>query len=110
MNVNEYKKVAKLIRDSSVYKVYDLGDLDHLVLSRTELHTGQSTSGHSHEEADEVYFFTGGKGKMEIGEEMHECSPGDVFQVPRGKFHRVHNSGNSDVVFWAVFEKYGERK
>ena len=110
MDLNEYKKKAQLIRDSSVYKVYDLGDMDHLVLARTELHAGQSTSGHSHYEADEVYFFTDGRGKMEIGEETAACKAGDVFLVPRGKFHRVHNSGEGDLVFWAVFEKYGERK
>ena len=110
MDINEYKKKASLIRDTSVYKVYDLAELKNLVLSRTELHAGQKTSGHSHEEADEVYFFTDGKGKMEIGEETMDCKQGDVFLVPRGKFHRVRNTADSDLIFWAVFEKYGERK
>jgi len=110
MDINEYKKKAGLIRDTSVYKVYDLPELDHLVLSRTELHAGQATSGHSHEEADEVYFFAEGTGQMEIGEEIRDCKSGDIFLVPRGKFHRVHNPGKSDLAFWAVFEKYGERK
>lgn len=110
MDLGEYKKRARLIRDSSVYKVYDLAEMDNLVLSRTELHIGQNTSGHSHIHADEVYFFTDGEGKIEIGEETHKCKAGEFFLVPKGKFHRVHNLGKSDLIFWAVFEKYGERK
>ncbi len=113
MNIEDYKrhKTTQLIRSNSTYNVYDCKDLKNLSLSLTELHPKQYTGGHSHEEADEVYVFISGRGKIQIGKNFLSCREGDVFLIPRGDFHKVWNRGiKSKLKFWSIFEKYGERK
>jgi len=109
MDVEQYKQLAKLIRDNKTYKVYDLPQLEDLDVSLTELHPQESTLGHSHAGADEVYIFFDGEGAMEIGEQNISVKAGDVVPVKEGAFHRVHNKGDKDLKFWAIFEKYEGR-
>lgn len=110
MNLIDFKKSSKLIRSSRVYDVYDNSNLTNLCLSLTELHANNHTGGHSHKEADEVYIFIQGMGNIQIGDILNPCSRGDVFLVPRGEFHKVFNTGERDLKFWSIFEKYGERR
>jgi mannose-6-phosphate isomerase-like protein (cupin superfamily) len=109
MDLEHYKREAELIRDNETYRVFDLDTLEDLNLSFTELKPGKSTTGHSHEEADEVYMFISGKGEMEIGEKKEKVKKGDVFLIPEGYFHRVRNNGWRTLKFWSVFEKYEGR-
>lgn len=109
MDTKQYKERAKLIRDNEIYKVYDLPTLKDLNLSLTELNPGKETGGHSHKEADEVYVFIDGKGRIEVEEEKIPVKGGDVVAVPGGKFHKVFNEGESILSFWSIFEKYGGR-
>lgn len=107
MNLSSFKKNAKLIRSNTTYDISDL-QLNNLVLSLTELHGLQSTTGHSHD-ADEVYIFISGRGKIQINEDFSACKGGDIFVIPRGAFHKVQNPSTGELKFWCVFEKYGER-
>ena len=109
MNISEYKQSAKLIRDTEVYKVFDLASLKRLNVSLTELYSAQSTSGHSHDNADEVYIFFEGDGIMEVGNKTFPVKAGDLMLVPSGNFHKVHNKGEKNLSFWAIFEKYEGR-
>ncbi|MFA5695884.1 MAG: cupin domain-containing protein [Bacilli bacterium] len=109
MKIDEYKKSALLIRETEVYNVYDYKQLQNLSLSLTELHPDQKTSGHYHDDADEVYIFISGQGKLQIAKEFVTCEKGDVFVIPRGAFHKVWNETQEDLKFWSVFEKYGNR-
>lgn len=109
MNIVEYKKQAKLIRDNEIYKVYDLYILKDLTLTLTELNSGKETSGHSHKEADEVYVFIEGQGRIEIDSEKIPVKGGDVVPIPGGKFHKVFNEGEGLLSFWSIFEKYENR-
>ncbi|MFA5052685.1 MAG: cupin domain-containing protein [Parcubacteria group bacterium] len=109
MDLGVYKKKADLIRDNDVYRVYDLKTLGNLTLSLTELNPHKSTTGHSHENAEEVYVFISGKGEMEIGETREKVTKGNVFLIPKGDFHRVHNKGWQPLKFWSIFEKYEGR-
>ena len=109
MDTKQYKERAKLIRDNETYKVYDLLTLKDLNLSLTELNPGKETGGHSHKEADEVYVFIDGKGRIEVEEEKIPVKGGDVVAVPGGKFHKVFNEGESILSFWSIFEKYEGR-
>ena len=110
MNIKQYKEQAKLIRDNETYKVYDLLTLKDLNLSLTELNPRKETLGHSHNEADEVYVFIDGKGRMEVEEEIIPVKGGDVVAVPGGKFHKVFNEGENTLSFWSIFEKYEGRE
>ncbi len=109
MTVEQYKQLAKLIRDNEIYKVYDLSDLQNLTLSLTELYPQKSTTGHSHNNADEVYVFIDGEGTMEIGQKTLDVKGGDVALAPRGDFHKVHNKEEKNLSFWTIFEKYEGR-
>lgn len=109
MNIKEYKQLAKLIRDNEIYKVYDLSLLKNLEVSLTELYPNKSTKGHFHNEADEVYVFFQGEGEMELGKEKIKITAGDIVPVKKGEFHRIHNKGENNLNFWAIFEKYKGR-
>ncbi len=109
MDIEQYKHLAKLIRDNETYKVYDLPELEDLDVSLTELNSKESTIGHSHKEADEVYVFIKGAGTMENGAETLNVKAGDVALVKEGDFHRVHNPGDEILSFWSIFEKYEGR-
>jgi mannose-6-phosphate isomerase-like protein (cupin superfamily) len=109
MDIRQYKEQANLIRDNVTYKVYDLSALKDLNLSLTELNPQKETSGHAHKEADEVYVFIAGQGRIEVGEEKIPVKEGDVVAIPGGKFHKVFNEGGKVLSFWSVFEKYEGR-
>jgi len=109
MTLKQYKKLAKLIRDNEIYRVYDLPELKHLNISLTELYPKKSTLGHSHKNVDEVYIFINGRGIMEVGKKIIKVKAGDLVPVRSGAFHRVHNKGKEILSFWAIFEKYKGR-
>lgn len=110
MNIIEYKKLAKLIRNNELYKVYDLSLLKNLTISLTELNPQKSTTGHSHEEADEVYVFIEGDGEIEINGKTSIAKSKDIFLVPAGDFHKVYNKSEKILNFWTIFEKYKGRE
>ncbi|OGM89129.1 hypothetical protein A3J77_00790 [Candidatus Wolfebacteria bacterium RBG_13_41_7] len=109
MDIEKYKQLAKLIRDNEIYRVYDLPELKRLNLSLTELNPQKSTTGHSHEDVEEIYVFIGGEGTMENGSQNIEVKAGDVVPVKQGDFHRVYNKGEGILSFWAIFEKHEGR-
>ena len=94
---------GSIIRANAVYTVRDNKTLKDLVLSQTILHAGKETSGHYHEGQEEVYFFMYGGGDMMVGEEMLSVCGGDIVLIPDGVFHKVWNTGESDLVFNCVF-------
>jgi mannose-6-phosphate isomerase-like protein (cupin superfamily) len=96
-------------RDTEVYVVEDNTTLQNLTVSKTILHAGKATSGHFHDNLDEVYFFTSGQGVMQVGERIFSVNSGDIVLIPGGEFHRVTNNnqkGKQDLVFICVFQSY----
>ena len=94
-------------RNTEVYSVIDNLKLENLVLSQVVLHTGQETRGHFHEGVDEVYFFQFGEGQIMIGDEFVWVGAGSIVLVPEGQFHRVYNTGASDLTFHTVYNTKG---
>lgn len=90
---------------NEVYTIRDNFTMKHLVLSNVILHAGQKTRGHHHNGQEEVYFFVSGIGRMTINDYRIEVGMGDVIIVPDGLFHRVENTGDSDLVFNTVYNK-----
>ncbi|MBN2331306.1 MAG: cupin domain-containing protein [Candidatus Aenigmarchaeota archaeon] len=109
LSLTDFPKVGKIVKKSDVYTVLDVRELDNLVVSMTILHPGKETSGHSHGEADEVYFFVKGDGVMQKDEVKMDVKKDDIVLIPKGAFHKVFNGSKADLVFLSVFEKYGER-
>lgn len=106
--LNEFSHKAKLVKKSDRYEVYDLA-MESLVLSMTVLHRGKSTTGHSHDETEEIYLFIGGRGQIQLDDEKQDIAGGDIVTIPRGVFHRVSNRGNDDFTFLSLFNKYSSR-
>lgn len=107
MRVRSEHLLGKVIKNTPQYLLEDNTLLNNLVLSKTVLHSGQATSGHSHPGLEEIYFFKSGKGTMQLDDTTFEVSAGDIVLVEDGKFHKVFNPINQeDLVFLCVFEKY----
>ena len=96
------KQYGILVADNERYLLYDLR-INELTVSLTELKPMQETRGHSHMES-EIYFFVGGKGRMQIGNQEYDVEKGDVMFIPRKEFHKVINPDNDKLIFAAVFE------
>lgn len=92
-------------RSDSRYDVTDNFELTHLVLSQIILHKHQETKGHLHYNVDEVYFFQFGDGMIEIDGTKTMVQAGDIVQVHAGKFHKVINLGQTDLVFHTVYNR-----
>ena len=105
--VSVNKLNGEIIRDNETYIVEDNTSLKNLTLSKTILHGGKCTTGHSHEGLEEVYFFKKGVGIMQIDEKKFEVSEGSIVCIPSGAFHKVFNDSTiEELVFVCVFQKY----
>ncbi len=98
---------GRLVKSDERYVVVDRS-VGNLVFSITILHPGKHTTGHSHP-AGEVYFFAEGKGVLEIDGKKRAVRSRDAVPIPPGKFHRVYNTSDRDLVFLCAFEKYEDR-
>jgi mannose-6-phosphate isomerase-like protein (cupin superfamily) len=63
-------------------------------LAEARVPVGGSTLEHYHGRAEEIYFITAGKGKMQIEGETAEVKAGDAIAIPPGKKHKLWNTGN----------------
>ena len=97
----------KIVKQDERYIVEDDTSLNDLIVSRTTLHPNFSTTGHSHEGQEEVYVFQDGSANMQIDGEIHSVGQDSVMLIEGGQFHRVHNTGNNDLIFICIFK--GER-
>ena len=105
MKIKLDNKDSKIVKDNDTYRLIDNTSLNNLVVSKTILHPGQETTGHSHAGQEEVYQFTSGHGEMIVGDNMFEVNPNDVILIPDGDFHKVRNrSETEDLIFVCVFD------
>lgn len=107
--ISEFRKVGKVVKDNETYTVIDVSNLSHLNVSLTILHPGKETSGHSHKGSEEVYNFEKGSGEMKLDGKSFPVKEGDIVLIPDGSFHKVFNTGEKDLKFVCVFEKYSGR-
>jgi mannose-6-phosphate isomerase-like protein (cupin superfamily) len=70
----------------------------NLSIAEATLAPGTSTAAHFHRESEELYLFTSGHGRLRVGEEEREVESGDCVVIPPGTIHRLHNSGDVDLV------------
>lgn len=103
-HVDNFK--GELIRDNETYQVIDNETLKHLTLSKTILYPGKNTNGHSHPGKEEIYYFIGGHGFIQLDEYTQNVKSGDVIMIKDGMFHKVYNNGDENLIFICVFEKY----
>ena len=102
MNIDNIE--GKIVKEDDRYKVIDNTILNNLVVSSTLLHADKSTTGRKHEGQEEVYMFMKGSGKMELDDKLIEVKEGDLILIEDGVFHRVHNTGSSDLYMVCIFD------
>ena len=103
MKVNIKNIQGEVVKKDDRYEVIDNTKLKNLVLSSTELYPYKSTSGHKHPGQEEVYYFIGGYGVMELDDEKITVNAGDVVLIEDGVFHKV-TAGEIGCYFVCVFD------
>jgi oxalate decarboxylase/phosphoglucose isomerase-like protein (cupin superfamily) len=120
MNTPDGKNIFKNIKGHENEINYDLYDFvpritgfKDLILNMNIIQPGKvgkepkMTTGHSHANQDEYYFFLKGKGKavlkLKNKKYTFNVKPHDLLTVPRGYWHRMINAGKDEFVFINVF-------
>jgi mannose-6-phosphate isomerase-like protein (cupin superfamily) len=77
---------------------------DELVsIARARVEAGVTTAWHHLDGITERYIIVSGCGRVEI-DNLDPCNvlPGDVVRIPAGRPQRITNTGQDDLVFFAV--------
>ena len=104
MKVNVYDIGGEVVKNDDRYVVTDNAFGNSLIVSSTKLNEGKETTGHKHEGQEEVYFFVGGTGEMQLDDEIFRVRTDDVVLVKDGVFHKVFNTGSAPLNFICVFD------
>jgi mannose-6-phosphate isomerase-like protein (cupin superfamily) len=91
------------LRDT--YFLIDPGDSPskNLKMGHTIIYPTGKTTGHAHEDMEEVYYILSGKGKMVVGDDEFPVRGGDAFYVPFGEYHVTYNTGNQPLaILWVT--------
>ena len=67
-------------------------------LAEATVPPGTATIAHLHREAEELYFFTAGRGRLRVGEDEREVGAGDCAVIPPGTVHKLWNTGPGPLV------------
>jgi mannose-6-phosphate isomerase len=71
-------------------------------VKRITVRAGQRLSYQRHGRRSEHWFVVAGTGTVVLNGDEHLVGPGVAIDVPRGTAHRIHNSGDEDLVFVEV--------
>jgi mannose-6-phosphate isomerase-like protein (cupin superfamily) len=70
----------------------------HQSLAEATLAPSQATIAHYHREAEELYLFTSGTGRVRVGEEERDVAAGDCVVIPPGTVHKLWATGAEPLV------------
>jgi mannose-6-phosphate isomerase-like protein (cupin superfamily) len=70
----------------------------HQSLAEATLPPGGETIEHYHREAEELYYFVAGEGRMRLGTETTDVRVGDCLVIPPGTPHKLWNPGTEPLV------------
>lgn len=65
------------------------GNAANQSLAEAVVPPGKQTVAHLHRLSEEIYLFTGGSGRMRLGEEEHPVRAGDCVVIPPGVAHKL---------------------
>ena len=63
-------------------------------IARQMLQAGKTGDQHAHENAEQIYYFTKGRGKIELDGKPYDVKEGDAVYIPPGTSHK--NVNDSD--------------
>ena len=67
-------------------------------LAEATVPVGGATAAHYHREAEELYLFTAGTGRLRLGDEERDVGPGDCAVIPPGTVHKLWSTGSAPLV------------
>lgn len=74
-----------------------------LTMGHTTIYPTGSTTGHTHDDMEEVYYVISGTGTMVVGDDEYPIKEGDALYVPPGEFHTTFQTGNLPLrVVWVT--------
>ncbi|MEL7535757.1 MAG: cupin domain-containing protein [Pseudomonadota bacterium] len=80
----------------------DLADPE-VSIARARVLPGVTTAWHELTGTNERYLIIAGEGRVEVGETIDEMvGVGDVIWIPAGAKQRITNTGDSDLIFYAI--------
>ncbi|MCG6878987.1 MAG: cupin domain-containing protein [Deltaproteobacteria bacterium] len=100
--------VVKNRDDGTLRDTYFLVDPEdspsrNLKMGHTIIYPTGKTTGHAHDDMEEVYYVLSGKGTMVVGEDEFPIKQGDAFYVPFGEYHVTYNTGNQPLaILWVT--------
>jgi mannose-6-phosphate isomerase-like protein (cupin superfamily) len=68
-------------------------------LAEARIASGGRTTPHFHPQTEEIYYILAGRGRMRIGDELHDVGPGDAIAIPPGAVHQIANTGGEELKF-----------
>ncbi|MCU0257804.1 MAG: cupin domain-containing protein [Solirubrobacteraceae bacterium] len=68
----------------------------HQSLAEATVPPGGATTAHLHPEAEELYFFTAGTGRLRVGDDEREVAAGDCAVIPPGTPHKLWNRSDTE--------------
>ena len=81
----------EVLQEGATYKVKSI----HVAI-------GKRLSYQRHQKRSEHWYVTQGTGEVTLDGKISPISPGSVIAVPQGVLHRVHNTGNTELIFIEV--------
>ena len=79
-----------------------------LKMGHTTIYATGKTTGHVHDDREEVYFVVCGEGLMKVGDDEFPIRAGDAFYVPPGEHHTTYQRGNTPLTVVWVTCRLGE--
>ena len=80
----------------------DTGD-EHVSIARARVDAGVTTAWHRLDGVSERYIIVSGEGLVEVeGIDATPVGPGDVVRIPPDKAQRIANTGDAQLIFYAV--------
>ena len=92
-------KQSEILRDTYFLIDPEKSPSKNLKMGYTIVYPTGRTTGHAHEDMEEVYFILSGKGKMVVGDDEFSIQGGDALYIPSGAFHVTYNPGNQPLKF-----------
>jgi len=80
---------------------------DGLGMGMVILPPGQTSSAHTHEKEQEVWYIISGTGKVRVGDEIEELRPDTIVVAPPGVEHQLINDGPEDIKAIWIFSPAG---
>lgn len=103
LRFNVKDRAKEILRDTYFLIDPETSPSRTLKMGHTTVYPTGKTTGHSHDDMEEVYFVVAGEGLMQVGEDEFPIKAGDALYIPPGERHTTYQRGNLPlVILWVT--------